>query len=258
MNPTMWYLMESVQSKYSLSERLIRTIAVRSLPHDTVEDLISRGADVNCTHGTLKPLHCACMMSDPDCVELLLENGAEVDARDGYHRAALHYAAEKDQACVEVLLEWGADPDALDGNLDSPLHWAAFKDNEVCVRALLEGGASVEPRDYNRDTPLSWAASRGNVASARVLLEYGAEVRVSNLKGQSPCSRAQALMGRGVSGHREAACLELLSRAAGEAGSLKALSRYAVRHTLGARHLPPAVNTLPLPRSLKDYLLLTS
>ncbi|XP_045444977.1 ankyrin repeat and SOCS box protein 8 isoform X4 [Pipistrellus kuhlii] len=36
------------------------------------------GADVNCTHGTLKPLHCACMVSDADCVELLLEKGAEL------------------------------------------------------------------------------------------------------------------------------------------------------------------------------------
>jgi hypothetical protein len=37
----MWYIMQSIQSKYSLSERLIRTIAaIRSFPHDNVEDLI--------------------------------------------------------------------------------------------------------------------------------------------------------------------------------------------------------------------------
>lgn len=106
----MWYIMQSIQSKYSLSERLIRTIAaIRSFPHDNVEDLIrkvgscssfsvtsqcmkftsvnspiditvpmSKGADVNRMHGTLKPLHCACMVADADCVELLLEKGAEV------------------------------------------------------------------------------------------------------------------------------------------------------------------------------------
>lgn len=39
----MWYIMQSVQSKYSLSERLIRTIAaIRSFPRDNVEDLIGR------------------------------------------------------------------------------------------------------------------------------------------------------------------------------------------------------------------------
>lgn len=37
-----------------------------------------QGADVNRMHGTLKPLHCACMVADADCVELLLEKGAEV------------------------------------------------------------------------------------------------------------------------------------------------------------------------------------
>ena len=35
---------------------------------------------MNCTHGTLKPLHCACMVADADCVELLLQKGAEVKA----------------------------------------------------------------------------------------------------------------------------------------------------------------------------------
>ncbi|XP_041038404.1 ankyrin repeat and SOCS box protein 8 isoform X2 [Carcharodon carcharias] len=221
------------------------------------------------------------MMSDPDCVELLLEKGAEVNARDGYHRAALHYAAEKDPACVEVLLEFGADPDAPDGNMDSPLHWAAFRDSHECARALLEAGARVEVSDHHRDTPLSWAAARGNLESARVLLEYGAEVRVRNLKGQTPTSRLLALLGRGLGGPREEACLRLLERAGGDrpdrgwgaaaAGSagagaggppawqpstLKGLSRYAVRRSLGARHLPAAVETLPLPSSVKEYLLL--
>uniref|UniRef100_A0A8C2H1S3 Ankyrin repeat and SOCS box containing 8 n=2 Tax=Cyprinus carpio TaxID=7962 RepID=A0A8C2H1S3_CYPCA len=80
MSSTMWYIMQSIQSKYSLSERLIRTIAaIRSFPHDNVEDLIRRGADVNRMHGTLKPLHCACMVADADCVELLLEKGAELN-----------------------------------------------------------------------------------------------------------------------------------------------------------------------------------
>ena len=113
MSSTMWYIMQSIQSKYSLSERLIRTIAaIRSFPHDNVEDLIRKvgmlifqsklkqipslsvmhyidiivscmpqGADVNRMHGTLKPLHCACMVADADCVELLLEKGAEVGHR---------------------------------------------------------------------------------------------------------------------------------------------------------------------------------
>ncbi|XP_005986329.1 ankyrin repeat and SOCS box protein 8 [Latimeria chalumnae] len=286
MSSTMWYIMQSIQSKYSLSERLIRTIAaIRSFPHDNVDDLIRRGADVNCMHGTLKPLHCACMVADADCVELLLEKGAEVNAHDGYNRTALHYAAEKDDACVEILLEYGANPNALDGNKDTPLHWAAFKNNSECVRVLLENGAFVNALDYNSDTPLSWAAMKGNLESVRVLLDYGAEVKVTNLKGQTPISRLVALLVRGLGMEKEESCLELLHRAIGHfdlrrdghmprelakdqqlcnkmtvmcstPGSLKALSRYTIRQSLGVRYLPDAVKELPLPESVKDYLLL--
>ncbi|KGL76168.1 Ankyrin repeat and SOCS box protein 8, partial [Tinamus guttatus] len=175
-----------------------------------------QGADVNCMHGTLKPLHCACMVSDADCVELLLQKGAEVNALDGYNRTALHYAAEKDETCVEILLEYGADPNALDGNKDTPLHWAAFKNNAECARALLESGARVNARDYNEDTPLSWAAMKGNLeSSVSVLLDFGAEARVVNLKGQTPISRLVALLVRGLGTAREDSCFELLHRAAG-------------------------------------------
>uniref|UniRef100_A0A8C3YV02 Ankyrin repeat and SOCS box containing 8 n=1 Tax=Catagonus wagneri TaxID=51154 RepID=A0A8C3YV02_9CETA len=57
MSSSMWYIMQSIQSKYSLSERLIRTIAaIRSFPHDNVEDLI-RGSMV-ATESLLFQLSC--------------------------------------------------------------------------------------------------------------------------------------------------------------------------------------------------------
>uniref|UniRef100_A0A8C5S291 ASB8 n=1 Tax=Laticauda laticaudata TaxID=8630 RepID=A0A8C5S291_LATLA len=70
MNSSMWYIMQSIQSKYSLSERLIRTIAaIRSFPHDNVEDLIRRNWHGNCIplyHGPNSVLisyccHCSIM-----------------------------------------------------------------------------------------------------------------------------------------------------------------------------------------------------
>lgn len=205
---------------------------------------------------------------------------------DGYNRTALHYAAEKDEGCVELLLEYGAQPNALDGNKDTPLHWAAFKDNPECVRALLENGAHPNARDYNNDTPLSWAAMKGNLESVRVLLDYGAQVHVTNLKGQSPISRIVALLARGLGSEQEEECLELLCSAAGrlevrradgsmpnelskhpqllarltgmmaQPALLRDLARCAVRDSLGAQYLPTAVNQLPLPESVKQYILL--
>lgn len=54
---------------------------------------------MNCTHGTLKPLHCACMVSDADCVELLLEKGAEVS--DSFNVSA--FTSHKDSALMFSL-----------------------------------------------------------------------------------------------------------------------------------------------------------
>lgn len=187
---------------------------------------------------------------------------------------------------MELLLEYGALPNALDGNKDTPLHWAAFKDNPECVRALLESGARPNSLDYNSDTPLSWAAMKGNLESVKVLLEYGAQVHVTNLKGQTPISRLVALLARGLGTEQEDECLELLCKAAGrveirradgtlpkelsknpqllarltgmtaKAPTLRSLARFAVRESLGVQFLPTAVKELPLPESVKDYVLL--
>ncbi|XP_032870803.1 ankyrin repeat and SOCS box protein 8 [Amblyraja radiata] len=263
MSDSLRQLMEDVQCKFSLTERLVRAISLRGPPRDSVEELVRRGADVNGSHGTLKPLHCACMMSNTHCVQLLLLNGAQVDGVDGYQRAPLHYAAERAPQCVEALLGWGADPDVRDGNGATPLHWAAFRGRGECVRTLLEGGASVDPRDHQLDTPLGWAASRGDPPILRLLLDYGGDPRIRNRGGRTPVSRGVGALAGG--GDRQV-CLELLVRAAGVGGegedreppTLKGLCRYVLRHSLsGRRFLPPAIRSLPLPHSMHDYLMLS-
>jgi hypothetical protein len=77
----MWFVMESAQTNYDLSDRLIRAISnlrTFSTVNDDIEQLIDAGADVNRLHGTLLPLQCACMVSDAYCLQYLLEKGALV------------------------------------------------------------------------------------------------------------------------------------------------------------------------------------
>ncbi|XP_075534210.1 uncharacterized protein LOC142568002 isoform X2 [Dermacentor variabilis] len=163
----MWYLMENAQRSYTLSERLLRAIGVghhtapgtRSEQED-IEELIRQGADVNQSHGTFLPLHCACMVGDATSVAVLLKWGADVNRYDGYHRTALHHAVERSPQCTSLLLAAGADTESVDVNRDTPLHWAAFRNRADCCRLLLEHQAHVDSLDFNHDTPLSWAAMK--------------------------------------------------------------------------------------------------
>ena len=77
----MWFIMAQVQQSYELSERLIRAISNWqdfANVEDDVDELIEAGADVNQVHGTLLPLHCACMVQDTYSVNLLIQKGAQV------------------------------------------------------------------------------------------------------------------------------------------------------------------------------------
>jgi len=79
--PSMWYILESVQQSYDLSDRLIRAISHWQLADhrdDDVAHLLEQGADVNKLHGTLLPLHCACRTGDAEVVDMLLQHGAQV------------------------------------------------------------------------------------------------------------------------------------------------------------------------------------
>lgn len=282
--------MESEQTNYELSDRLIRAISnlrTFSTVNDDIEQLIESGADVNRLHGTLLPLQCACMVSDPYCLQYLLERGALVNARDGYGRAAVHYAAERDVACLEVLIEHGACVNMGDGNQDTPLHWASYKNNVDCVRLLLQHGAYVDALDYNLDTPLSWAARRGNLGVIQVLLDYNADASLRNAKGHTPLMRAAGIVASGLDTTVDDACLELLIRATvpiearcGHSGQLvqelardnkvremlmplctnplqlTLLCRARIRHCLGPCYLPDIVPQLPIPQQLHQFLLL--
>lgn len=163
----MWYLMENAQRSYTLSERLLRAIGVghHTVPgmrseQEGIEELIRQGADVNQSHGTFLPLHCACMVGDATSVAVLLKWGADVNRYDGYHRTALHHAVERSPQCTSLLLAAGADTESVDVNRDTPLHWAAFRNRADCCRLLLEHRAHVDSLDFNHDTPLSWAAMK--------------------------------------------------------------------------------------------------
>lgn len=79
----MWYTMEKTQNGHDLSDRLIRSICSWHSygvyeDSEDIEELIDLGADVNRQHGTILPLHCACMVSDEESLLTLIKRGARV------------------------------------------------------------------------------------------------------------------------------------------------------------------------------------
>ncbi|XP_064458341.1 ankyrin repeat and SOCS box protein 8-like [Ornithodoros turicata] len=288
----MWYLMENVQRSYTLSERLLRAIGIGNggtrHEQEDVEDLIRQGADVNQSHGTFLPLHCACMVGDASNVSILLKWGASVNRYDGYHRSALHHAVERSAECVRLLLSAGADTESTDINRNTPLHWAAFRNRADCCRLLLENNALADSLDFNNDTPLNWAAMKGNYASVKVLLEYNASPDIKNYSGMLPLTRVAILLATGLETPEDEQSFELLLRGMGKVelrdrqgllpsvldrdGKLRTrllsmcssprplvqLGRHAVRRSLRQRHLPTIVPTLPIPERLQEFVLLES
>lgn len=282
--------MENVQRSYTLSERLLRAIGIGNggtrHEQEDVEDLIRQGADVNQSHGTFLPLHCACMVGDSSNVSILLKWGAAVNCYDGYHRTALHHAVERSADCVRLLLAAGADTETTDINRDTPLHWAAFRNRADCCRLLLQNDACVDSLDFNNDTPLNWAAMKGNYASVKVLLEYNASPDIKNYSGTLPLMRVAILLAAGLETPEDDQSFELLLRGMGKIelrdrhgelpavlardGKLKRrllsvcstprplmqLGRRAVRKSLGRQHIPTIVSSLPIPERLQQFILL--
>ncbi|XP_013070616.2 ankyrin repeat and SOCS box protein 8-like [Biomphalaria glabrata] len=284
----MWFVMEQTQEKYRLSDRLIRAISNRQLSEkeDDIEVIIESGADVNRRHGTLLPLHCACMSVESDAVKLLLCKGARINEVDGYGRTALHYAAERDETVVNILLENGADINKGDGNQDTALHWAAYKNNVACVKVLLQNGADVNAVDYNHDTPIIWAAKKGNLDVIKVLLDFNADVDIRNKSGHTALQRSAGIQAAGLNNEQDDATLKLLIKASGRfdllnhegqpiaiiasdnrlseilrplcqaARPLLELCRWQIRKSMGQTYLPNVIPLLPVPLRLHEFLLL--
>ncbi|XP_035827012.1 ankyrin repeat and SOCS box protein 8 [Aplysia californica] len=286
--PGMWHIMEATQDSYRLSDRLIRAVSKWGFDQgdEDITQLIEAGAEVNRLHGTLLPLHCACMVADSDVTELLINKGARVNDTDGYGRCAIHYAAEKDVDCIKVLLRHGANINQGDLNNDTALHWACYKCEPKCVRLLLKFGANINAADYNNDTPISWAARKGNVEVIGILLDFNANLDIKNFFGFTPLQRAASVQASGLNTEDDDDTLELLIKASGqfnlldESGEvlrvvqrdsrleeimqplcrhprpLLQLCLHRIRKSLGPCYLPYIVPSLPVPRKVKEYLLL--
>ncbi|XP_046742659.1 ankyrin repeat domain-containing protein 50 isoform X1 [Diprion similis] len=177
--------------------------SVKSTPDVVVEQLLDRGAMVDCADWDQRTaLRAAAWGGHEDIVKALLQHGADVNRTDDEGRTALIAAAYMGHSeIVEHLLDFGAEINHADSDGRTALSVAA-----LCVPAnhgyakvvtiLLERGAAVDHQDKDGMTPLLVAAFEGHRDVCELLLEYEADVDHCDATGRTPLWAA-ASMGHG-------------------------------------------------------------
>ncbi|MBS1787037.1 MAG: ankyrin repeat domain-containing protein [Acidobacteria bacterium] len=155
-------------------------------PAETLELLISKGADVNAKNRRgSTPLHWA--IHDEAKVRLLVAKGADVNAQQVQNRTPLYLTAMLGNglSTMRLLVSKGADPNIASVNGQTPLMMAAGRGNIADVQLLLKQGAKVNAKDGSGETALMFACRSGNAQTVQLLIEQGADVNASSKRNET-------------------------------------------------------------------------
>ncbi|XP_046894601.1 ankyrin repeat and SOCS box protein 16 [Hypomesus transpacificus] len=254
------------------------------------ELLLTGGAEANVStsESKLTPLHVAALRGLEEHVELLLTYGADVLARNREGETALNAAcsgAERPAEAgrylrvVQMLLEAGADPRTAGRKRHTPLHNACGNCNHRIADVLLQHGAIAEVENCAGYTPMDCLLQvvedypdQQPEAILRSLLNHGAQnasPKMLKLCVLSPATLEVMLNSYAVVPayeewmdslpveiHKEhRSFFDSVKQMSGNPRSLQHLCRCALRQHLGVS-CHSAINTLDIPSSVKDYLLL--
>ncbi|KAH7201175.1 ankyrin repeat-containing domain protein [Fusarium oxysporum] len=143
-----------------------------------VQDLISKGADVNAQGGRYgNALQAAAFRGHEEIFRLLLDKGADVNAQGGRYGNALQAAAYGGhEEIVRLLIDKGADINAQGGEYSNALQAAILRGHEEIDRLLIDKGADINAQGGRYGNALQAAASEGYEEIVRLLLDKGADI----------------------------------------------------------------------------------
>ena len=146
-----------------------------------VQDLISKGADVNEPINGNYPLYRALSENNTGIARLLLENGANPNQQQlNNDEYAMHYAVKNSsEVQVRMLLEYGANFKGRFSETDTYLNQATLNNDLEMVKLLLESGANPNELNKNNLGPLTVSVRHGNYELTGLLLKYGARQDLS-------------------------------------------------------------------------------
>lgn len=173
----------SKEAKISeLNEELEGAIACEDLGR--VDQLLSKGAELNLRGEFCPPLHSATAKSNKELVAFFMSRGADVNLEDSEGATPLHLAAMyKEKEIAEILIAQGADLNRRDKNGYTPLDYASNSEYKVrstpdMVKLLRECGAeSGSP--YR--VALFEAAKEGDLALMEELVRKGARIETRDI-----------------------------------------------------------------------------
>lgn len=116
---------------------------------DTSDTSTSPDSGISIYKG-LSPLHIACVGGHHDTVSQLINKGADINACDNDGKSPLYLACEYGHVnVVEILLGRDADVNLCDNDSASPLFIASQEGHNVIVNLLLNHGADVNNKTKN-------------------------------------------------------------------------------------------------------------
>ena len=176
-----------------MSENIIHACAQRG-DLEGLRRALDEGSDVHARdQDGVTPLHWAAINGHYECCQLLLSRGADVNITGGTLRATpMHWCTRQGQVQVmSLLLDHGANPLQLDGQGFHTLHLATHSSLVMTIvyllqRAEFQPQVALDRKDTQGHTALMWAAFQGDALSVDVLLKHGAAVHVSDMDGLTP------------------------------------------------------------------------
>ena len=253
---------------------------------DIMKMLIVHGADVDAIFEQYcrTALNIVMENGHEGCTKLLLENGADVAGMTNDGETPLHIAAREGfREGVELLLHYDVSRTIAtrDRDGDMPHHKTVYGDHQMALHVLLEHGCPLNAEDGAGETALEHAVTAHSIGCALLLLIHGAlydEVLLGFILVYKRDTLMHVLDLFLQSGSTQEPSLEnvystLDSRCENQKAfgqevkqrvktsiSLKMLARTSIRAHLTDcienHSIVAAIKMLPLPKALKQYLLL--
>ncbi|XP_014780955.1 26S proteasome non-ATPase regulatory subunit 10 isoform X3 [Octopus bimaculoides] len=220
---------------------------------DIVDYLLKAGAYINhkdpCYGRT--PLHWACIGRQEKVTLYLIKNKADVNCVDRDNVTPIITASMVGcQNIVTSLLKNGANPCAVDRLRASAIHYATFYGHSEVISTLIKSGCNSNNHViFGQGTPLANLVHIKDQENCKLLLESG--YNIDNEEWLSDFQRHQSMANSIASNSTIKTILTWLQTPR----SLDSYCRIVIRKCMQGVYLQNRVSNLPVPLTIKNYLL---